>query len=336
MLPNAPVRRTLLVPIALASLGLGLFAASLFVGTSSLDDARLRSTLFELRISRAAVAYLAGAALAVGGVIVQGLFRNPLASPDVLGTTAGASFVGKLSLLGFQALLVNDVVKGIEPEMLLPFGCLAGAMGALLVLLAIARSQPDTVVLLLSGFLLSSLFLAMGSFVTSIAQESWEVGRAVISFALGSVAGAGQRQAAIILPIAVFGTLAAMAWARPLDLLLSGEDEARMLGVDVKRTRRYCIIWAAVLTAGAVSVGGNVGFVGLVVPHGLRRLVGVSHRALVPAAALGGGAFLLACDVLARAIPSRTEIPLGVITGVVGAPLFLWLLLRARRETLYG
>jgi iron complex transport system permease protein len=330
------VRRTLLVPIALASLGLGLFAVSLFVGTSSLDDTRLRSTLFELRISRAAVAYLAGAALAVGGVIVQGLFRNPLASPDVLGTTAGASFVGKLSLLGFQALLVNDVVKGIEPEMLLPFGCLAGAMGALLVLLAIARSQPDTVVLLLSGFLLSSLFLAMGSFVTSIAQESWEVGRAVISFALGSVAGAGQRQAAIILPIAVFGTLAAMAWARPLDLLLSGEDEARMLGVDVKRTRRYCIIWAAVLTAGAVSVGGNVGFVGLVVPHGLRRLVGVSHRALVPAAALGGGAFLLACDVLARAIPSRTEIPLGVITGVVGAPLFLWLLLRARRETLYG
>ena len=167
----------------------------------------------------------------------------------------------------------------------------------------------------------------MGSFVTSLAQESWEVGRAVIAFALGTVSGTGLRQAAMIAPITVIGTVAAFMWARPLDLLLSGEEEARVLGLDVARTRRWCIIWTALLTAGAVSVGGNVGFVGLVVPHALRHFVGVSHRILVPAAALGGGVFLLACDVLTRVIPSRTEVPLGVITGLFGAPLFLWLLL---------
>jgi iron complex transport system permease protein len=109
-----------------------------------------------------------------------------------------------------------------------------------------------------------------------------------------------------------------------------------VLGLDVTRARRWCIAWTALLTAGAVAVGGNVGFVGLVVPHGLRRLVGVSHRSLVPAAALAGGAFLLACDGLARSLPSRTEVPLGVITDLVGAPLFLWLLLRSRGRLLHG
>jgi iron complex transport system permease protein len=162
------------------------------------------------------------------------------------------------------------------------------------------------------------------------------VGRAVISFALGSVSGTGLRQVMMIAPIVVVGTAAAFFWSRPLDLLLSGEEEARILGLDVDRTRRWCIIWTALLTAGAVAVGGNLAFVGLVVPHALRLFVGVSHRSLIPSAALGGGAFVLACDVLARLVPARTEIPLGVVTGLFGAPVFLWLLLRSRREALYG
>ncbi len=330
------MRRTVFVYVLLAALSVTLFALSTMAGSASLDDPALRSVLLELRFSRAIVAYLAGAALAVAGVLAQGLFRNPLASPDILGTTAGANFFGKLSLLLYQLLLINNLTAGIEPEMLLPVGCLIGALTALLLLLAIARTQPDTVVLLLSGFLLSSLFLSMGAFVVSIAMESWEVGRAVISFALGGVTGAGMRQVAIIAPISLLGGAAAFGWARPLDIMLSGEDEARVLGVDVDRARRWCIIWAALLTAGAVAVGGNVGFVGLVVPHALRKFVGVSHRMLIPAAALGGGAFLLACDVIARAIPAQTEVPLGVITGLVGAPTFLWLLLRARKDALYG
>jgi iron complex transport system permease protein len=328
--------RTRLVLAALALSSVGLFTLNLHAGPSDLADAKLHDTLIALRTTRGLVAYLAGSALAVAGVFAQGLFRNPLASPDVLGTTAGASFVGKLSLLLLHAALAGGGVHHVLPELLLPLGCLLGALLALLILLAVARQADDAVVLLLSGFLLSALFLSLGSLVTSLAQESWELGRAVIAFALGSVTGAGTRQVAIVAPIAVAGTLAAMAWARPLDLLLSGEDEARVLGLDVARTRRWCIAWTALLTAGAVAVGGNLGFVGLVVPHGLRRLVGVSHRRLVPAAALGGGAFVLACDVLARALPSRTEVPLGVITGLVGAPLFLWLLLRSRSERALG
>jgi len=313
-----------------------VFALNLAAGASDLRDAALTSTLLGLRATRGLVAYLTGAALAVAGVLAQGLFRNPLASPDVLGTTAGASFAGKLSIVLLEASLADAAARGIAPELLLPLGCLVGALGSLLILLALARRARDTVVLLLSGFLLSSLFLSLGSLVTSLAQERWELGRAVIAFALGSVTGAGPRQVALIAPIALVGTLAALLWSRPLDLLLSGEDEARVLGLDVTRARRWLIAWTALLTAGAVAVGGNLGFVGLVVPHGLRRLVGASHRALVPAAALGGGAFVLACDVLARALPARTEVPLGVITGLIGAPLFLLLIYRSRRGVLHG
>ena len=312
------------------------FGVNLLAGASDLSDPELFETLLALRGARGLVAFLAGAALAVAGVIAQGLFRNPLASPDVLGTTAGASCAGKLSLLVMQATLAAGVAPTLAPEVLLPLGCASGALLALLALLALARRTPDAVVLLLAGFLLSSLFLSVGSFVTSLSQESWELGRAVVAFSLGGVSGAGMRQVAMIAPIAVSGTLAAMLWSRPLDLLLSGDDEARVLGLDVRRARRWCITWTALLTAGAVAVGGNLGFVGLVVPHGLRRLVGVSHRVLVPASALGGGTFVLLCDVLARALPSRTEVPLGVITGLIGATLFLALLLRARGMVLHG
>ncbi|HEX9621941.1 MAG TPA: iron chelate uptake ABC transporter family permease subunit, partial [Polyangiaceae bacterium] len=133
-------------------------------------------------------------------------------------------------------------------------------------------------------------------------------------------------------PFAAAGTLAAALWARPLDLLLSGEEEAQSLGLDVAVARRWLVIWTAVLTAGAVASAGNVGFVGLIAPHAVRRFVGVGHRRLVPAAALGGGLFLMACDVLSRSLPTTSEVPLGVITGVIGAPLFLSLLISQRKR----
>lgn len=325
--------RVLLLVLAVSTLL--AFALGLMVGAQGAFTAELRGDVVTLRMARSATAYGAGAALAVAGVMTQGLFRNPLASPDVLGTTAGASLAGKLALLAAPSML-HVPAHGLAPELLLPLGCLLGAFGALLVLLAISRRTRDPVVLLLAGFLLSSLCLALGSLITSLAQESWELGRAVVAFALGGVSGAGPRQVALVAPLTLIGSAAALCWARPLDLLLSGEDEARVLGLDVPRARRWCIAWTALLTAGAVAVGGNLGFVGLVVPHGLRRLLGVAHRPLVPAALLGGGSFTLLCDVAVRALPSRTEVPLGVITGLVGAPLFLALVLRSRREVLYG
>jgi iron complex transport system permease protein len=306
-------------------------ALGLLVGHADLADRSLRQTLLGLRASRLAVSFLAGASLSVGGVMVQGLFNNPLASPSILGTTAGASLGGQAALFAV-VVGMRQRPPWLEAELVLPLGCVAGALGALIVLLLVTRFQRDLVVLLLVGFLLSSLFLSVGAFLTSVAQQSWEVGRAMIAFTLGSTSGAGQRQVLLVLPFAAAGTLAAALWARPLDLLLSGEEEAQSLGLDVAVARRWLVIWTAVLTAGAVASAGNVGFVGLIAPHAVRRFVGVGHRRLVPAAALGGGLFLMACDVLSRSLPTTSEVPLGVITGVIGAPLFLSLLISQRKR----
>lgn len=314
----------LLAGLALVSLG------ALLVGPGDLGDEDLRRVFLELRGARVLGALLAGGALAVGGVVVQGLFRNPLASPSILGTTAGASFGGQCVLLAHGA--VASSLPWLAAEMVLPIGCLLGALASLLVLLAFVRRGADLLSLLLIGFALTSLFLAVGSFLTTIAQEHHELGRAVVSFTLGGLGGVGWPHVRLALPLVGAGLIAAYLWGRPLDLLLSGDEEASTLGVDVTRARRWSIIWVAVLTAAAVALGGNIAFVGLVVPHALRPFVGSEHRRLVPAALLGGGVFLGACDLLARALPTQTEVPLGVVTGILGAPLFLLLLLRSARE----
>jgi iron complex transport system permease protein len=267
-------------------------------------------------------------------VVVQGLFRNPLASPSVLGTTAGASFGGQVALLTYGLAGVGG--SFVVPEMTVPIGCFAGALASLAVLLLFLRVTQDLLALLLTGFVLSALFLSLSAFVTSVAQETWELGRAVVSFSLGSVSGTGPRQLAFALPLIAVALVACWFWGRSLDLLLSGEEEAQSMGANVGAVRWWAAIWVSVLVAGAVSVGGNVGFVGLVVPHMLRPFAGTKHQRLIPAAALAGGVFLVACDIIARVIPSRSEIPLGVVTGLIGAPLFLLLLIRLRRERAYA
>ncbi len=307
---------------------------AVLVGSGDLGDPELRDTFLKLRGFRLAAAFLAGAALAVGGVVVQGLFRNPLASPSVLGTTAGASFGGQVALLAYGLAAVGAGL--VVPEMIVPIGCFAGALGSLVVLLLFLRITHDLLALLLTGFVLSALFLSLSAFVTSVAQETWELGRAVVSFSLGSVSGTGPRQLLFALPLIASGIVACWFWGRSLDLLLSGEEEAQSMGADVAAVRWWAAIWVSVLVAGAVSLGGNVGFVGLVVPHMLRPFAGTRHRLLIPAAALGGGVFLVACDIVARVVPSRTELPLGVVTGLIGAPLFLLLLIRLRRERAYA
>ena len=307
---------------------------AVLVGAGDLSDPELRNTFLRLRGFRLASAFLAGAALAVGGVVVQGLFRNPLASPSVLGTTAGASFGGQVALLTYG--LASTGSSFVVPEMIVPVGCFVGALGALAVLLLFLRITEDLLALLLTGFVLSALFLSLSAFVTSLAQETWELGRAIVAFSLGSVSGTGPRQLSFALPLIATALVASWLWGRPLDLLLSGEEEAQAMGANVGAVRWWSAIWVSVLVAGAVSVGGNVGFVGLVVPHMLRPFAGTKHQRLIPAAALGGGAFLVSCDVVARLIPSRSEMPLGVVTGLIGAPLFLLLLIRPRQERAYA
>lgn len=319
---------TMLVTLLLVTAGLALA-----VGHGSLYDPALRSALLDLRGTRVLAALLAGAALAVGGVVVQGVFRNPLVSPAILGTTAGASLGGQVALL---ALVWGGAGSFVAAELVLPIGCLVGAGLALAILLLFCRERAGTLMLILTGFILSSLFLALGGFVTSLAQDQWDLGRAVVAFTLGGVGGTGARQVAAAAPLVLVGIGACWLWSGSLDVLLSGEDEARTLGVEVGQVRRWAVVWVAVLTAAAIAVGGNVAFVGLIVPHVLRPIVGVSHRRLLPAAALLGATFLIACDVIARVFPSRSELPLGVITGIIGAPVFLFLLARYHREVEHG
>lgn len=301
-------------------------------GHADTSDPGLAAIVFELRAWRLATAMLAGAALAIAGVLVQGLFRNPLASPSILGTTAGASLGGVLALMAWNFWLVDRLPGWLPAEMVLPAGCMLGALAALLVLLAVTGGDASIVAVLLTGFILTSFFLSLIGLLSSIAQENWEIGRAIVAFTLGSVDAKGQRHVALALPMVAMGFAAAMMWSNHLDLMLSGEDEATTLGVDVALVRRWAIVWTAVLTAAAVALCGGISFVGLIVPHALRTYVGSEHRRLMPICAVGGAAFVVWADIGVRWLPTQGQVPLGVVTGLVGAPVFLLLLMRAHRE----
>ncbi|WP_394845335.1 iron ABC transporter permease [Pendulispora brunnea] len=329
------MRAALVYGVLLVAL-VGLVLASLLVGAGDLHDLGLRSTLLTLRASRLGAALLVGAALAVAGLVIQGLFRNPLADTSVLGTSAGATLGGSAAVLGLELLFAGRGPRGISPDAVLPVGCLLGALVALAIILVLLQRAGDLLSIILTGFLLSSLFLSLGSLVTSLAQERWELGRAVVSFTLGGLSATGPLHLALAAPLVIAGIGAAWFWAKPLDLLLSGDEEAASLGVNVAEVRRYCVLWIAVLTAGAVSLGGNLAFVGLLVPHALRPLLGVEHRRLVPVTALAGAVFVAACDLLARSLPARGEIPLGVLTGLLGAPAFLVILARLQKGAPHG
>ncbi len=309
-----------------------LFGLGLLIGHGSLADSSLRETFLVLRAYRTGGAFVAGASLAAGGVVVQALFRNPLADASIIGTTAGASLGAQCALFAFNVLPVVRRFPRIVPEMVVPIGCLGGALLSLAFLLMVVRRSRGPFVVLLAGFILSALFISVSGLLTALAQDSWELARALMSLSLGGVSGVGPRQLAMAIPLCMFGVAAAWFWGRPLDLLLSGEGEAHTLGLDVHQTRRWCVVWLAVLTTAAVAVGGNLAFVGLIVPHALRPFVGVLNRRLLPASAIAGGILVMACDLVARETPTTSELPLGVITGLVGAPVFLLLLLRSQRE----
>lgn len=305
----------------------GAVTAGLGLGHGSLGS-EWGSTFLALRGTRVVLAGLAGAALAVAGVVLQALFRNPLASPSVLGTTAGAALGGQVMVLLQGAVLP----LALPPELGLPVGCLLGAGFSLLVVLGAARRAEGLggdpgMTLLLTGILWSSACAAVASLVTWLAQDRWELGRALVAFTLGGVEGKGMVHVLLGLPLVVAGIIGAWWWSRALDLLLSGDDEAASLGVPVVAARGWLLVWTAMLAAAAVAIGGGVAFVGLIVPHALRPWFGHGHRILLPAAAVGGAAFLIAADALCRLAPGAS-LPLGVLTALVGAPVFALILLR--------
>jgi iron complex transport system permease protein len=328
-------KRALFVSCGLASLLILSVALGLSAGRGSSSDPRLEALFLSMRAYRVGVAFFAGAALSVAGTIVQGLFRNPLASPEVLGTNAGALLGGKLALFVSFGVLAGRTPASVSPEMLVPFGCVFGALFALATVLSLSARRVSPVTLILTGYVLNGLFIGIGMFLSTLAQESFELQRAMSTFQSGSLSGSGSRQLLLVAVMASAATLPALAWSRSLDLLLAGEEEASSLGVEVARVRFWCVVWASLAAAGAVSVGGSVSFVGLIIPHAARRFTGPTHRYLLPAAFVAGGSFVVLCDALCRMVPLQSEFPLGVLTDLIGAPIFLWMLHRFGREGHY-
>lgn len=326
------MRRSLALWVILPSLLLLTAFVSMRLGPSSFARSELADAVFALRAYRSTAAVLAGASLAMAGVLVQGLFRNPLASPSILGTASGASLGGMIALFFWQFLITQGLVGAEFMELGVPLGCCLGAAVSLLLLLAALGRTPSTLGLLLGGVVLSSFFASAGSLLVSFAYQDPNLGRALVAFSMGGLAGAGRAQVALALPMVVVSALMAWRWARPLDLLLTGEQEASTLGLDVDCLRKWLVLWVAMLTAAAIAIGGNLSFVGLVVPHLLRPFVGALHRSLLVASAMGGALFVLGADLLTRMMPLGFDLPLGVVTSLVGAPLFLSILIRSQRE----
>lgn len=284
-------------------------------------DAVHTAIFIDLRLARAVLAFLVGAALALSGAILQGYFRNPMADPFVVGVSSGASLGAVLAtLLGFEA-----AAFGFSGPGLLAFVSGLGIV-SLVYVLSLRRGGFKVETLLLTGIAAGALASALTSFLLFMRSDSYDQ---AVFWLLGSFQLAEWGQVATIAPWIAL-CLAASIWlARDMDLLALGDETAQALGSPVRRVRKAFLAMSALLAALAVAVSGIIGFVGLVVPHWVRLLIGPDHRRLFAASALAGGTFLLYCDLLARNLLAA-ELPIGVITAAVGAPFFLYLLHKKR------
>jgi iron complex transport system permease protein len=272
--------------------------------------------IWNYRLSRAAVAACCGAALGLSGVVLQSLLRNALADPYILGISAGASTgaVG-VAILGFGGGLLT-----------LPLGAFLGALVAFgLVSLLAVRAGRGTSAIILAGVAGSQLFNALTSFIVTKAANA-EQARGIMFWLLGNLSGVRWDDVRLALPIALLGLLVCLWHARALDAFTFGTESAASLGIPVRRVYAVLIGMTALMTAVMVSMVGSIGFVGLVIPHAARMLVGVRHGVLLPASALTGAVFMIAADIVSRIIIPGQVLPIGVITALVGAPAFAMIL----------
>jgi iron complex transport system permease protein len=287
---------------------------------SGADDA----ILWELRLPRVILAALVGGTLAAAGAAYQGVFRNPLADPYLLGAAAGAG-------LG-ATIVVAYAPAGSLTGDLLPLGAFVGAAIAVVLAYVLGRSAgvaAGPAALVLAGVTIASFLTALQTFVQ---QQNVDTVQEVYSWLLGRLATSGWRDVGIVLPYAVVAWVVIIAHRRLLDVLSVGDDEATALGVNVARVRLTVVAAATVATAAAVAVAGLIGFVGIIVPHTIRLLVGGSYRLLLPLSVIVGAGFLVFSDVIARTIVSPAELPIGVVTAFFGAPFFA-VVLRTSRGT---
>ncbi len=279
------------------------------------------SVLWDIRFPRVALAVLVGASLGCAGASMQGTFSNPLAEPGIVGVSLGAvvgavgSIVLGLTFFGTWSLAAAAFVGGLVTVVAVYLASRSGG-------------RTEVVTLILTGIAVNALMGAIVGLLTFFSTDA-EL-RSITFWTLGSVAQATWPKVAAIAPLAILGIVLAVTQSRKLDLLTLGERSARHLGVSVERLRVVMLVIVAILTAAATAVSGVILFVGLVIPHLVRMVAGPSHRLLLPASALGGAVILVVGDLIARTIVEPSEVPLGVLTSLVGAPFFFWLLRRTR------
>ncbi len=288
-------------------------------------DETAANILWKIRLPRVLLAGLVGASLAIAGAAFQGLLKNPLADPYTLGVSSGAS-VGAVVTLFFG---ISLPVVGLYA---LPTLSMVGAVLTMIAVMSFARIVDRSLkmeTLILTGVIFSSF---LGSLISLMIALSGEELRQVIGWLLGSVSMRGWPYVQMITPFVVIGSILLWTQRRELNVLLYGEERAKHLGVNVKRSKYLILIGGSMLTGAAVAVSGTIGFVGLVVPHMTRMIWGSDHRHLLPLSFLNGATLLIICDLVARTIIVPRELPIGVITAFIGAPVFSYIFYKQRRS----
>jgi len=335
-----------LVILALILVAAAMFAASIMTGAADASlgnvlrwlfdvegaqqalSVRDRIIILDIRLPRAVMGLLVGASLAVSGAIMQGLFRNPLADPALVGISSGASLGAVLTIvLGSSLFGALFAVFGFYTLPVAAFlGCLVTTL--LLYRIATRSGQTSVATMLLAGIALAALANAVTGVLIFVADDKQL--RDLTFWGLGSLAGANWTKILSAAPIILVSLVVVPFLARGLNALTLGEAAAFHMGIPVQRLKNIAIVSVAALTGASVAVSGGIGFVGIVVPHVLRLIIGPDHRYLLPASALLGGTLLIFADMVARTIVPPAELPIGIITAFVGAPFFLWILLRGR------
>nr|WP_241087393.1 iron ABC transporter permease [Candidatus Vondammii sp. HM_W22] len=310
-----------------------LFIISLFIGSNPISVIQaaqetldgtpsvLALIFTEIRLPRALIALFTGATLGICGAAMQGLLRNPLASPGLIGSASGAA-LGAVTMLYF----------GLEATLplALPIGGMVGALSATLLVYLLAGRDAGTLTLILAGVAINALAMALISLQLNLAPSPYAV-REMVLWMLGSIANRSMTDFQILLPGVLLGWALLIGTGRSLDALTLGEETASTMGIQLSRLRWRIFIAVALAVGSAVSITGAIGFIGLVIPHLMRPLVGYQPARLLPVSAFGGAILLLAADICVRLFPAGTEIKVGVLTSLVGAPFFLYLILKSRR-----
>ncbi|MEP7456245.1 iron ABC transporter permease [Phyllobacterium sp. SB3] len=342
--------RSFLAKIVIAFLSLAFIATFLFSLASGASDASVISVIgsllhnaaspadalsvrdsiiiYDIRLPRVILGALIGASLAVSGAVMQGLFRNPLADPGIVGVSSGAG-LGALSVIVLGNTLLAPVIMRLGVYAL-PMAAFLSALAFTFILYSVAtrRGQTSIATMLLAGIALGAMATAYMGVLTYIADDRQL--RDLTFWLLGSLAGASWMKIVATSPFIVVALLVSPFLARGLNGLALGEATASHLGIPVQRFKMIAIVAVAAATGASVAVSGVIGFVGVVVPHLLRLVIGPDHRYLLPASALLGASLLLLADAVSRTIVAPAELPIGIVTAAVGAPVFLWILLRKR------